>query len=325
MLFVVICMAGLIFFEITPYLSGVLGAITMYVLLRKPLKKLVKKGWNTELAAVVLLILSIICILLPLAGIVLMLSTKISNVVQNSERVTNAFKTQLENIERYLGFDLTSQIDSSEVSSMVSTKLQSFAGGTFETFLSIFIMYFLLYYMLTNRRKLKESLYEYIPLKNENLKIIGADINTMVRSNALGIPLVAIAQGLVALIGFLIFGIENPVFWFVMVTIGSMIPFVGGLLGIVPAFILTYANGDVFEAWAILLYGILIVGATDNIIRLFVLKKLDNVHPLITVIGVVIGVPLFGFIGLIFGPLLVSLFLVVIKIYKKEYSDTELV
>ena len=321
LLLVLLFIGILIFFEMLPYLSGVLGAITIYVLLRKPMKRLVNKGWNSQLAAIVLLSLSFIGIMLPVAGIVFMLGNKISDVATNSERVLNALKIELENIQNYVGFDLSSKIDTSEVSSAVSSKLQSFAGSTFEVILAVFIMYFLLFYMLTNRRKLKESLFEYIPLGKDNLKSIGEDVSKMVRSNALGIPLVAISQGVVALIGFFIFGIENPIFWFVMVTVGSMIPFVGGLLGIVPAFILTYANGDAFQAWGILLYGIIIVGSTDNLIRLFVLKKLDNVHPLITLIGVIIGVPLFGFIGLIFGPLLLSLFLVMIKIYKKEYSD----
>lgn len=145
----------------------------------------------------------------------------------------------------------------------------------------------------------------------------------MVRSNALGIPLVAIAQGIVALIGFLIFGVEDPFFWFVIVTIGSMIPFVGTLIGIVPVFILEISSGNSFTAWAILIYGLVVVGSTDNIIRLYVLKRLDNVHPLITLIGVIVGVPLFGFIGLIFGPLLISLFLVLLTIYRKEYPEEE--
>ncbi len=71
------------------------------------------------------------------------------------------------------------------------------------------------------------------------------------------------------------------------------------------------------------IYGLVIVGSTDNIIRLYVLKRLDNVHPLITLIGVIVGVPLFGFIGLIFGPLLISLFLIVLRIYRKEYGKEE--
>lgn len=321
LLIVLISMGGLIFYEMLPYLSGVLGAITIYVLLRAPMKSLLKKGWNPTVAAIFLLLLSVICILIPVTGIVLLLGSKVSSVAENSEKVINALKDQLKVIEGYVGFDLNSQINTSEVSTFVSSKLQSIAGSTFEIVISVFIMYALLYFMLLNRQKLKGILYEYIPLHNENLKIIGEDVNAMVRSNTLGIPLVALAQGIVALIGFLIFGIENPLFWFAMVAIGSMIPFVGGLLGIVPAFILTLASGQTFQAWGIFLYGFIIVGSTDNLIRLYVLKKLENVHPLITLIGVIIGIPLFGFIGLIFGPLLISLFIIVIKIYKKEYNQ----
>lgn len=143
----------------------------------------------------------------------------------------------------------------------------------------------------------------------------------MVRANALGIPMVAFAQGLVSLIGFMVFDIDSPFFWAGMVAIGSMIPFVGALLGTVPAFILTLSAGHAFQAWGILIYGLVIVGSTDNFIRLYVLRRLDNVHPLITLIGVIVGVPLFGFIGLIFGPLLISLFLVIVRIYKKEYGQ----
>lgn len=102
-----------------------------------------------------------------------------------------------------------------------------------------------------------------------------------------------------------------------------MIPFVGTLVGILPVFIISLSTGQNFQAWGILLYGIIVVGSADNIIRLFVLKKLDNVHPLITLIGVIIGVPIFGFIGLIFGPLLISLFFIVLKSYNKEYGENK--
>ena len=197
------------------------------------------------------------------------------------------------------------------------------AGGTFNAFIAIGLMYFMLYYMFTNRTDLRESLKEYIPMHRGNLKEIGIEVQAMVRSNALGIPLVAVAQGIVALIGFLIFGIEDPFFWFVIVTIGSMIPFVGTLVGILPVFVLTLSTGHSFQAWGILIYGFVVVGSTDNIIRLYVLKKLDNVHPLVTLIGVIVGVPLFGFIGLIFGPLLISLFMVIVRIYRKEYGKED--
>jgi len=287
------------------------------------MKRLVEKGWNQTLAAALLMCLSFFIILLPISGAFFMLGNKINKAVDNSEKVTSMIKSQLQSLENYLGFKLTSQIDASAVSQWLSKNLQGLAGSTFNTVIAISIMYFLLYYMLTNREKLYQSLYEYIPISNHNLKIIGDEVRDIVRANTLGIPLVAIAQGVVALIGFLIFGIENPFFWSLMVTIGSMIPFVGNLLGTIPVFILTLSNGQNFQAWGILLYGIIVVGSTDNLVRLYILKKLDNVHPLITLFGVLVGIPLFGFIGLVFGPLLINLFMVIVRIYKREYGKED--
>jgi predicted PurR-regulated permease PerM len=266
--------------------------------------------------------LSFIGILLPIAGIILMLTNKIGNAVNNSEKVVDAIKDQLITWQDRLGYDLSSQIDVSAVSSWLSENLQSIAGSTFHIFIAIGIMYFMLYYMLTSTITLTQLLTDVVPFSKRNIKVISKEIQEMVRSNALGIPLVALAQGIIALIGFLIFGIADPFFWFVIVAIGSMIPFVGTLIGILPVFILSLSTGDNFQAWGVLLYGLIVVGSTDNIIRLYVLQKLDNVHPLITLIGVIVGVPLFGFIGLIFGPLLISLFLVVLRIYRNEYEES---
>ncbi len=309
----ILLMGSLIFQAMLPYLSGVLGAITLYVLLRNPTAKLIKKGWNPRLSVTLLLVLSFVCILIPVAGIILLLGNKVSHAVQNSEKVINAAENHIENIRGRLGYSLTSELDVSGISSWLSE--------TFDMLVAIGIMYFMLFYMLINNRELNESLYSYIPIKKENLSIIGKEARSMVRSNAIGIPLVALAQGFVALIGFFIFGIKEPFFWSAIVTIGSMVPFIGAFLGILPVFILTLSSGTPFQAWGILLYGLIVVGTTDNLLRLYVLQKLDNVHPLITLVGVIIGVPIFGFIGLIFGPLLISLFLIILKTYKKEYGN----
>lgn len=323
-LLLILLMGSLIFREMLPYLTGVLGALTIYILMRKWMSILVdKKKWNPSLAAAVLMLISFFGILIPITGIVMMLGNKIGQAVQNSEEVIKAIKDQIVNIEQYVGFDINSKIDTGAITGWISENLQSLVGGTFDAFIAVGLMYFMLYYMLTNRLTLRESLKDYIPMSQESLFEIGNEVQVMVRSNALGIPLVAIAQGFIALIGFWIFGVENPFFWFVITTVGSMIPFVGTLLGILPVFIIALSSGQNFQAWGILLYGFIVVGSTDNIFRLYVLKKLDNVHPLITLIGVIIGVPIFGFIGLIFGPLLLSLFIAMMRIYRKEYGKGE--
>lgn len=316
----IIFLGGLIIKYMLPYISGVLGALTLYVVLRKWMLKLINKGVKRMWAAMLLIFIAFIGIFIPLTGAGFMLSSELGNLADKSEQVTKAFKDQLFQVEKYIDYDVSSTIDPKQASGWLTDNMQGFASGTFNVFISLGILLFLLYYMLKSPKQLKDSLLEYIPLSNKNLVTLGKEIDNVVRSNAIAIPLVALAQGIIALIGFYIFGVDNPLFWFVIVTIGSMIPFIGTFIGIFPVFVLSLASGDEFQAWGILLYGILVVGMTDNLIRLFVLKSLDSTHPLITLIGVLIGIPLFGFVGLIFGPLIINLFLIIVKIYKKQYG-----
>lgn len=322
-LFVIAIVGFLIVYETLPYLTGVLGAITIYVILNPFMKKMINRGMNKALSASILMFASFLVILLPLTGIVLMLGNKIGKAVRSSEEVTNALKEQVITLERKLGFEIGPQIETGRIADMVSNSLQSIAGGTFNILISVAIMYLLLYYMLIHSKDMIDTFYKYLPFKRENLELIGRECQSMVRANAIGIPVVAIVQGIVALIGYLIFGARDPWFWFVITTIGSMIPIVGTMVGIIPVFLLTLSAGDTFAAWGILIYGFVIVGISDNITRLYALKRLDDVHPLITLIGVIIGVPLFGFIGLIFGPILISLLLILIRVYRKEYIDEQ--
>ncbi|GGD74892.1 AI-2E family transporter [Maribacter cobaltidurans] len=282
--------------------------------------KLLKKGWRETWAAMLLIFAAFIGICIPLSGAVLMLGSEIGNLANKSEQVTSAFKEQVFLLEKHIGYDVSSAIDPKQASSWITNNLSGFASSTVNVFISLGVLLFILYFMLKNSNNIKDSLMEYIPLSKKTLRILGEEIDHVVSSNAIAIPLVAIAQGIIALIGFFIFGIENPLFWFVIVTIGSMVPFIGTFLGIFPVFVLSMANGNEFQAWGILLYGLVVVGSTDNLIRLFLLQKLDSTHPIITLIGVLVGIPLFGFVGLIFGPLIINLFLVVIKIYKRQYG-----
>ncbi|WGK63662.1 AI-2E family transporter [Croceiramulus getboli] len=316
----IILLAILIFQQLTTYLSGILGAITLYVLMRGFQAKLVRRGWSPTLAALFLMFLSLIVILVPIAFMAIMLSSKISQAVASSEQVVGIVKENLALAENYMGIPVTDAIDPSQISNWLSNNLESLAGGTFNASIAVGILYFLLYYMLTNRRALKESLLEYIPLSSSNLKLIGEDAVELIKSNAIGIPLVAIFQGLVALIAFLFLDINNPFFWFTITALGSTIPFVGTALGIVPVCIILYSNGHVGQAIFMALYGLVVVGSTDNFFRLIIQKKLADLHPLVTLFGVLVGLPLFGFIGLIFGPILVSIFLIMVKIYKQEYG-----
>jgi predicted PurR-regulated permease PerM len=189
-----------------------------------------------------------------------------------------------------------------------------------DTLTSIVIMYFILYFMLVDGRKMESGFYDWVPLKDENTLLLRKELNNMVYANAIGIPLIAILQGIVGLVGYLVLGVNEPWFWFVITCITSMLPILGAAIAYIPVSLLFFADNHPAKGVIMLVYGLGIIGTVDNLFRFIVLKRLGDVHPLITGFGVIIGVGLFGFIGLIFGPILISLFLVFIRIYANEFN-----
>ena len=274
-----------------------------------------RKGWTTLL----LMLVSFIVILLPVGLLINMLSSKVSYAIQHSSELVVALKKIVADAEAQLNMEILSDENINKLGDLIAKSLPGIVGATFNSISTIFFMYFILYFMLMNARYMEDTLYEYIPLKDENVSRLGKEINSMVASNAIGIPLIAFAQGVVGLIGYLILGVKEPFFWFGVTCIAGMIPVVGAALAYVPLSILFFANGQNWQGVALLIFGFGIIGTIDNVLRFTLLKKLGNVHPLTTVFGVIIGLNLFGFIGLIFGPLLISLFMLLLRIYSSEF------
>lgn len=310
----------LLFFELYTFLPAVLGAITIYILMHRWMFYLTeKKKWRKGWTAVLLMLFSFIVILLPVGLLVNMLSSKISYTVQHSDELMVALKKVVSNIENKFDVTLASEANINKIGSTITQSLPGILGATFNTLTTIFFMYFILYFMLVNGREMENALYEHVPLKDKNVERIGKEIHMMVMSNAIGIPLIAFAQGVVGLIGYLIIGVDEPYFWFGVTCIAGMLPVVGAALAYVPLAIIFFAADKTGQGIAMLIFGFGVIGTIDNVLRFTLLKRLGNVHPLTTVFGVIIGLNLFGFIGLIFGPLLISLFMLLLKIYSSEF------
>ncbi len=317
---IILLMGIVLFRELISFLPALLGAITLYIIMHRWMlyfteRKKWRKGWT----AVLLMLISIIVILLPIALLANMLSSKVSYAIQHSAELTEALKKIVANIEQKFDVTLASNENINRLGSGIAKSLPGIVGATFNTLTTIFFMYFILYFMLVNSKKMETKLYEYIPLKDENVQKISKEVHTMVLSNAIGIPVVAFAQGVVALAGYLLIGIKEPFFWFGVTCIAAMLPIVGAALAYAPIAIILFANDETAKGIIMLAFGFGIVGTVDNILRFTLLKKWGNVHPLTTVFGVIAGLSLFGFIGLIFGPLLISLFLLLLRIYTNEF------
>jgi predicted PurR-regulated permease PerM len=217
------------------------------------------------------------------------------------------------------GYVLVKPQNIDQLGSYLAQLLPKILGVTMNTIAIIGAMYFILFFMLVNGRRMEESLYEYIPLKDANVELIGKEVRVMVVSNTIGIPLIALLQGIVGLVGYLIIGVNEPWLWFVATTIAAMMPVVGAALIYVPLTISLFVSGETGKGIAMAVWGFGVIGLVDNLFRFLVNKRLGDIHPLITIFGVIIGIQLFGFIGLIFGPLLISMFLLLLKIYSSEF------
>jgi predicted PurR-regulated permease PerM len=126
---------------------------------------------------------------------------------------------------------------------------------------------------------------------------------------------------MVAALGYWFFGLNEPVFWGIMTGLFSFIPFIGSTAIWLPAAAIMISSGFVWQGIALIIYGLLVISLVDNFVLIIFQKKFANVHPLVTILGFIIGVNLFGIPGIIFGPLLISYFLILLKIYKEEYLD----
>lgn len=320
-LLVIILLGIILFIQLKIFLPALLGSYTLYVILRKYMFILqARYKWKKVLAASMLMLLSFIIILLPIFLLINMMSSKISFAVQHSSQVLTSIKGFINQYELKYGFELLSDENINKISAWAANTLPSILGATINTITTIAVMYFILYFMLTDGRRMEAGFYDMVPLKDENVLLLRKEMNSLVFSNALGIPLIAILQGVVALIGYLVLGVEEPAFWFVITCIASMLPIVGAAVAYIPVAILFFASGHPTKGIIMLIFGFGIIGSVDNIFRFWLQKKLGDVHPLITVFGVIIGINLFGFIGLIFGPLLIALFILLIRIYANEFS-----
>ena len=318
---VIIVLLGLLLFsELYTFLPALLGAVTLYIVMRKWMFYLTeKKKWRKGWTAALLMLLSMIVILLPIALLINMLSTKITFAIQHSDELVGSLKKIVTEIEQKFKIKITRDENINRLGDFIRSSIPKLLGATFNTLGTIFFMYFILYFMLVNGRKMEANIYEHIPLKDENAMMLGTEVKNMVISNSVVIPVIAVLQGVIALIGYLIIGVNEPWFWFVVTCITAMLPVVGAALAYVPLAIIFFANGDTGKGIFMLIYGFGVIGTVDNIFRFTLARKIGNVHPLVTVFGVIIGLSVFGFIGLIFGPLLISLFLLLLKIYSSEF------
>ena len=320
--FIILMALGVvIFIQIQFLMTAFLGAITLYILNRRFLFSLIyNKKWNRYLATILLLLIDAIALLIPFGLATVFLVPKLQDFSSNASDLYKGIKEIISMIDSRFGIQLLSKENLSNIPSMVSSFLPDFLSSAGSIFINLSTMFFLLFFMLSNANNMENTLLKYIPLSIENKKLVVKETKNIVASYAIGIPFLALAQGFSAYIGYAIFGIQDPMLWGFVTCVCSVIPFVGSSIIWIPLVVYLFASGQSQSAVFLAIYCAVVVLNVDNVLRLFLLKAFADIHPLITLFGVITGLKLFGFIGLIFGPLLVSYLLLLVRIYVKEFA-----
>lgn len=311
----------LVLYHLSAFLPGFLGAFCLYVLLIHPLRWMMYKWKMKRIWSVILLMLgSILVIVTPIYFLIDMLTNRVSDALANKDKIQAQIELGLQKVHEEFGVDVLKEINLGDVSAVIVKVVQEILNTSINGLLQLGVAYLIVYFMLMNYRKMENWFYDNIPLKTENLVILNKDLRDLVISNAVGVPVVAVLQAVVAYIGYLIFGLDQAFSWFIVTIFGAMVPVVGAAIIYIPAVIYLLASGETTNAYLLLAYSLIVVGASDNIFRFWTQKVMADVHPLITIFGVIVGVNIFGFIGIIFGPIVLSLVIWSFRIYKLEFS-----
>ncbi|MGE5437838.1 MAG: AI-2E family transporter [Syntrophothermus sp.] len=301
---------------------SILGAIVLYTLF-KPLYMFFinKLKFKKSIGAVLIIIITLLIIVLPFIALSWMLIEKITVYLQHPELITKT----INDINSFIGnkIDNPNFISDSikDIGNYAVGMLQSAVSFALNLFLIVSIMYFILFFMLVKWEVFEGTLSKYVPFRQKNIEHFSTELKNSTFSNVVGQGMIAFAQGASLTLGFFIFGISDGLFWGVVAMFLSFLPVIGSVAIWVPAGVIALANGHTIAGIGILLWGLIIITNIDNVLRLIINKKFGNIHPMITIIGVVIGLPIFGILGLVYGPLLISFFLILIKLYEGAFVD----
>ena len=288
-------------------------------------RKLTKRK---SISAFIVIIIVIILILVPVIFIIGALQKQVQFLF--SDYGISATKKALQNVDNFFyvkfGIHFAERYFNDIFSTVISTlqdALKAFAPRMIFSLkrflLSIFMTIFLMYYLLKNSSLVISKFKDYFPLSYKNgdilLKKLGRETKTLI----LGQFLIAIIQGTLGAIGFLIVGLPQVILWGVVMFITSFIPFLGATLVWIPACIILLGQENYVGSLVLFLWGVLIIGTSDNLIRPKLTSALGTIHPVTVLLGVFIGLKEWGIIGLVIGPMFITVLINLIKMFREEY------
>ncbi len=313
------------------FLIEIVIAAVMASVFYSPFLKLSKilKG-RRKLAAFLMCFLLLLLVIVPISG--LLVFTVKKSISAYSETLVFIEKSS-ENLKNgVLGkFDFI-DLDNDSIKNFILDTAKSFTDwvvksvaniikGTTSFFISLILILLTMFFFFIDGEKMLNKIKSWSPLSdNYNNEIFNKFRSTSYVA-MISTFVTAIIQGIVGAIAFIIIGM--PAFYpGMLIGFFSLIPFPGSMVIYVPIGVYLILVGDIWQGLLILIWGAFIIGNTDNVIRAYILrgKGRDKINPIFVLFSLFGGLTLFGFWGLILGPLILSLVVTIFHIYELEYS-----
>ncbi len=330
-LFGLLLVIGFVAFRIAgPFLDYVLVALFLAYLTYPAYPWLCRYVRQPHIAAIILLIGIAVAVVVPMGFLVAELAKEMQQIgaAIGGQQTDEIIQRVREAVASITGSDVTAEndpvIDSIEsnaqafVTGIVADLFRALAGGV----IGIFVLLYVMYYTYLDGHRLVSFMKDILPMQEAHRDLMFHEIGLVTKAVMYGQVFTALIQAVIGGIGFWIFGVPNIIFWSVLMFVLALLPVIGPPLIWGPAAAyLWFIEGDTFAGIGLAVYSAILVSTVDNIIRPKLIGARAHIHPVIVLLGVLGGIGVFGFSGLVLGPLVLSIFVTILGVYRKEFAS----
>lgn len=314
------------FFIFRPFWVVLVLGISFSIVLHPVYNWLARKmpSWVASLLTVVMFAVVVCGPLLGIGVLIFNQSQDLYHNVADGNSIDPFLDSVGENINQVLpdGVNFDVRAKASEFIAYTTGNITSIFTATLSAFFSFILMLLIIFYFLKDGTKWKQSVVVLSPLSDtDDQKIINRlaqSVNAVIK----GSLFIAVVQGLLMGFGLFIFGVPNAALWGVVASVCSLVPTIGTALVSVPAIIFLFATNHNGAAIGLAVWATLIVGMVDNFLTPYIVGNKMNIPALLILFSVLGGISLLGPVGILVGPLAVSLLYTLISIYRNEFKQT---
>ncbi len=313
------------YFLFKPFISILFLAITFSVFLY-PLNKFILSKFfsNKSLSAFVTIILFVIFILAPLIFLgkqaFFQARDIYDNLANNNVNEVDVLVFTVENIIQKIfpDFTINTQSYAETFFSFMTNNFTDIVFGTLTIVIDLVLFLVATFFFIRDGKSFIEEMVKLSPMRDSYDREIIVKISNTVNSVIKGTLIISVVQGFLVGLGLYIFGIPNASLWGAVSAVCAVVPGLGTSIVIVPSVIYLLFVGNTPYALGLLLWGAILVGSIDNFLNPYIIRSRTKIHSLLILFSVLGGIALFGPEGFIFGPVIVSLLVAFVGIYKSS-------